>query len=117
MSHPTLEFDAALDELLTHLVEESAEVIQACTKMRRFGIGGTDPRVEGGPANHMALAMELGQVLCVWECINGLRMTLLRDEDVQAGREHKFVRFQKYLKHSTVELVDGYIRTRVKESS
>ena len=108
---PTREarFAAALDELLRHLEEEAAEVIQACTKMGRFGPGGQDPRVENGPLNHQALAMELGQLMAVWHALDALEPSLLRAKDVMRGRDKKFERMAKELKHSTVtfSLVEG----------
>ena len=103
--------EAQLDELLTHLIEEASEVIQACTKMRRFGPGGTDPRVQGGRCNHSALAFELGQLSLVWEAINGLHVPLIRDSDVQEGRESKFEKLGRYLEHSRLELRDGHVWT------
>ena len=47
------------DEILTILAEECAEVIQACSKIKRFGLG----------ANVEALAKELGDLQCMIELV------------------------------------------------
>lgn len=108
--------ETQLCELLEHLEEEAAEIIHACKKIKRFGIGGTDPRVKDGMANHVALAYELGQFILIWDAINGLRMPLLRNDDVQAGRVSKFEKLCRYLKHSTLVIDEnGELRTVRKE--
>ena len=108
-------FEAQLDELLTQLIGEAAEVIRACTKMQRFGPGGRDPKVKDGMLNHQALAFELGQFFLVWEAINGLHVMLIRDEEVQAGKASKFEKLGRYLEHSRLELRDGNVWTLQKE--
>jgi NTP pyrophosphatase (non-canonical NTP hydrolase) len=104
-------FNLALDELLTHLEEEAAEVIQACTKMRRFGPGGADPRVANSPLNHQALATELGQLRLVVSAIQALDSMLLREADLAAGYESKREKLQRYLKHSVLTVHGHQVMT------
>lgn len=102
----------ALDELLTHLEEEAAEIVQACTKLRRFGPEERDPRLQPSeaPTNRKALAMELGQLLCVIDCLQTLNVLYFRDEECKEGWERKCGRLQKYLKHSELVVVDGEVK-------
>lgn len=102
----------AIEELLTHLEEEAAEVIQACTKLRRFGPEERDPRLRPSesPTNRKALALELGQLLCVVDCLQTIDPTYFRDEETREGWERKADRLQKYLKHSKLSLIDGEVR-------
>ncbi len=46
---------------LTTVIEECAEVIQACTKTQRFGLGSTWE----GSSNFEKLTAEVGDLLCV----------------------------------------------------
>lgn len=92
----------ALLELLVDLVEEAAEVVQACTTLERFGPDDSDPRMEGGPTNLQALAFEYGQLLTVQECIDAIDPELLDDDWIQKGRWAKLDELRRYLKHSTL---------------
>lgn len=106
----------ALDELLTHLEEEAAEVIQACTKLRRFGAEECDPRIdpaESPPNNRKALAMEMGQLLCVVECLQALDPLFFREDEGKEGWLRKANRLGKYLNHSKLDVVDGEVKLEV----
>ena len=105
-----------LDELLVHLIEEAAEVIQACTKMKRFGPEGTDYRIADSPTNAQALAFEMGQLLVVWSSFDGLGGILPLGSGVEGGWQSKFDKLNRYLEHSTLsKSEDGSIRTIVRE--
>ena len=60
--------DKQLDEILTILQEECAEVIQAVSKMRRFGRFGVD--LSTGATNTFHLQKELGDVLAMIELLD-----------------------------------------------
>jgi NTP pyrophosphatase (non-canonical NTP hydrolase) len=109
----------AIDELLTHLEEEAAEIVQACTKLRRFGLEEKDPRLNPAeaPTNRKALAMEFGQLVCVVDCLSALESSLFLNDNVKAGWDRKFGRLQKYLRHSTIATEDGELSVRVLRAS
>jgi hypothetical protein len=53
-----------LDERYLDLImEEAAEVIQCCTKIKRFGIEDSHPDYYEGKPNHVALRIEIGDLL------------------------------------------------------
>lgn len=56
----------AQDELLTILIEECAEVIQAATKIKRFGFDSTNME-ENPSTNFIALSKELGDLTAMIE--------------------------------------------------
>lgn len=51
------------NELLTMLMEEAAEIIHACAKIKRHGFGSFHPKT--GVDNSFALAEELKDFLCI----------------------------------------------------
>ncbi len=106
------EVSPAIAELLTHLEEEAAEIIQACTKLRRFGPVARDPRIHPSeaPTNRRALSMEFGQLACVVDCLMSLDAFYFVDDDIAQGWERKATRLVKYLKHSQLEIVEGEVR-------
>lgn len=98
--------DFAMDELLTHLIEECAEIVQACTKLRRFGAEATDPRDAESPPNRVALAREVGNLLFTLQALDALDDHFLSQEEIDKGRARKLLKLQQYLRHSKVEM-DG----------
>lgn len=58
---------AEIKEILGILQEECAEVIQAISKINRFGMTGIDPRDQR--SNQLKLEQELGDLLCMIELL------------------------------------------------
>lgn len=92
MSHTPL--TPAENERLVILMEECAEVIQAATKIQRFGYDGS---YDDGTGNREQLEREIGQVN------NAIRMMIERS-DIDASRItkahlEKAVTIGKYLVH------------------
>lgn len=52
-------------ELLNITTEECAEVIQAISKVQRFGLDGIHPDKKDGPTNKDHLTEEIGDLLCM----------------------------------------------------
>lgn len=59
-------------EVMDILQEECAEVIQAVSKIRRFGVDSKHP--EGGPTNLEHLEIEIGDVIAMIEIMNEFKM-------------------------------------------
>ena len=51
------------ERYLDLVIEECSEVIQCCTKIKRFGLKDSHPNYYRGRPNLMALKMELGDLL------------------------------------------------------
>ena len=66
-------------ENLELVIEECAEVIQAATKILRFGVDDRHPDYYDGMSNSQALAEEVGQLL---HCIDRLNLPM---DDVAGG--------------------------------
>ena len=66
-------------ENLELVIEECAEVIQACTKILRFGVDDSHPTYYDGLPNSQVLAEEVGQLL---HCID--RLDLQMDDVIKA---------------------------------
>ncbi len=87
-SEPVL--DPGVDEVLTLLIEECAEVIQRCTKNKRIGIR-SNPWT--GKHNRDQLELELGDVSAavrILHCMEALDMDqveVYREQKVQALRQ------------------------------
>jgi len=73
-------------ETMVILQEECAEVIQAVSKILRFGLNSTYPTVDSATTKE-CLTMEVGQLLCM---VNLLIDQGIVDEDAMiAAMEHK----------------------------
>ena len=79
-------------DILHNLAEECAEVIQACTKILRFGPGNINPKT--GESNLLALGEEVGNVLhCMDEA---MRQKLTPFHAVDRGRREKAEKMPRY---------------------
>lgn len=79
-------------EVLTILMEECAEVIQAASKMIRFG---REERPDNGVQNDQHLGIEIGEL---FEMINMTNMErLIFEGDISLGRARKRLGLAKYL--------------------
>lgn len=86
-------------ELLEILQEECAEVIQAASKLLRFGVGNTNPTT--GERNDRALGLEVGDLN------NMIRRVILAEIvnplDVGDGDRRKDERLERYLQTESPE--------------
>lgn len=82
-------------EILTILQEECAEVIQAASKLIRFG---KENRPEGGQRNTEALGLEVGDMFAMVTRVR--RAGLIRQRAIDAGVRRKRSRLKLYLQHS-----------------
>jgi hypothetical protein len=73
-----------LDGLLTHVVEECAEVTKVAMKIRRFGWRSYHPDDPSRTENRVALYMELADVVFVADRLRkALREQAVREQDLQ----------------------------------
>lgn len=77
-------------EDLELVIEECAEVIQAATKILRFGVDDSHPTYYDGAPNSQVLIEEIGQLL---HCID--RLDLPRDS-LQRAKARKWKKLQVY---------------------
>jgi len=90
---PLTEYEA---ELLILLMEEAAEVIQATSKLLRFGKDDFHPtRIN---TNSQELAMEIGDFLAVYNKVHQ-ETRLIEFMWVEKGLGRKFERMKKYMQH------------------
>ena len=82
-----------LEELLTILSEECAEVQQVASKCVRFGM---DSEYQG-QTNRQRLELELGDLLAMFKLI--LQETNLSEEAVMNAAEAKLVKVEKFMKN------------------
>lgn len=75
--------DDKTKEILSILQEECAEVIQAVSKINRFGIDGKD--MTTGITNRDALVTEVGDVIAMIYCLSSIGGFVKEDELVQAS--------------------------------
>ena len=90
--------DRALDERLTCLMEECAEVIQVCSKVKRFGFDDIHPQ-KGGKANRQLLEEELG-VLMFWIEYLSFVSKDVHPAGIEEAKLHKESRVKDYLFHN-----------------
>ncbi len=79
-------------ELLTITMEECAEVIQACSKLLRFG---KENRPDDGRSNSQALAAELGDVECM--ILKLVDAKLVNYDDITRSAQRKHTRLDFYM--------------------
>ena len=82
------------EEGLNILQEECAEVIQAASKIKRFGLIGKP--INTTLTNRESLEMELGDVLALVDLLvaSGLGIT---EEGIEKARVNKMMRLSKYM--------------------
>lgn len=91
----------AQDEVLTILIEECAEVIQAASKLKRFGLVENPPDYSySGETNVSMLGKEIGDVSAMIGFCSGYG--LIHQADVVVGMKRKPERLRKYAKHIEV---------------
>lgn len=98
------ELERAVNELLTHVEQEAAEVIQACTKLRRFGPDGADPRLPLSPTNIQALCFELGQLWQTVDVVFALAELGACNSALYRGRDRKWQWLIRELEHVVLSL-------------
>lgn len=82
------------EECLNILQEECAEVIQAASKIKRFGVVGKP--VNTTLTNKESLEMELGDVLALVDLVTNSGLGVTR-EGIEAARQNKMQRLAKYM--------------------
>lgn len=82
------------EECLNILQEECAEVIQAASKIKRFGVVGKP--INTTLTNKESLEMELGDVLALVDLLTGSGLGVTR-EGIEAARQNKMQRLAKYM--------------------
>lgn len=96
--------ERAANELLTHLEEEAAEVIQACTKLRRFGPESTHPDLPRGLTNIEQLCFEIGQFWQTVDVVLALRELGGSEVLLFQGRRKKWDYLVRELRHLRLSL-------------
>ena len=76
------------EEILTILQEECAEVIQAISKVNRFGIDG----IHNGKSNRDHLEEEIGDLMCMFELM--LENGIIQKESVDNAKERKIAKLK-----------------------
>ena len=93
--------DAARNERLQCLTEESCEVGKAVQKIHRFGPAATNPEDEYKISNRELLEREVGDVLYVIEML--IHFGELRLENLCEAMRIKYRRIKKYAQHQPIE--------------
>lgn len=84
------------EECLNILQEECAEVIQAASKIKRFGIHAFNPSLENSPTNLENLEMELGDLLAMIDMCKAAGIGLT-DEGLERAKQAKMQRVKKWM--------------------
>ena len=82
-------------EVMAILQEECAEVIQAVSKINRFGMDS----VWQGVSNHQALITEIGDVLAVISILVDETDININSDDLQKAIDAKFEKLKIFLPH------------------
>ena len=82
------------EECLNILQEECAEVIQACSKIKRFGLIGKP--LNTTLTNRESLEMELGDVLALVDLLKGAGLGIT-EEGIERAREDKMKRLSRFM--------------------
>lgn len=82
------------EECLNILQEECAEVIQAASKIKRFGVIGRP--INTTLTNRESLEMELGDVLALVDLVKGSGLGVTA-EGIEAARQNKMQRLSRYM--------------------
>lgn len=89
--------DNNIEEYLTILQEECAEVIQAISKIKRFGKYSRNPYLENSKNNKTTLNEEIGDLLAMIDIIIQ-ESDLLDAELINSSKEKKKTKVPKWLK-------------------
>lgn len=84
------------------LVEECAEVVQAMSKINRFGINSVSP-YEGSVSNRQALVSELGDVLAMIELLKDVPYFSITDEELEVAKAKKIKKMNYWLHNPIVK--------------
>lgn len=82
-------------EVMAILQEECAEVVQAVSKINRFGMDS----VWQGVSNHQALITEIGDVLAVISILVDETDININSDDLQKAIDAKFEKLKIFLPH------------------
>jgi len=85
--------NSKIEETLVILQEECAEVIQATSKILRFGFSSRYP-TEDSASTKECLAMEAGQLLCMIGLL--VEQGAINEDDMMAAMEHKKVKLKEW---------------------
>ena len=80
-------------EALVIMQEECAEVIQAVSKIIRFGYDSRYP-TEDCASTRECLTMEIGQVLCMVNIL--IEQNIINEDDMLAAMEHKKIKLETW---------------------
>lgn len=96
------------EECLNILQEECAEVIQAASKIKRFGVVGKP--VNTSLTNRESLELELGDVLALVDLVKGAGLGVTT-EGIERARLDKMQRLSKFMHtwSETQESINGHI--------
>ena len=82
------------EEVLNILQEECAEVIQAASKIKRFGVVGKNP---ASPLTNLEnLELEIGDVLALVDMVTNANLGVTK-EGIEKARVDKMKRLSKYM--------------------
>lgn len=82
------------EECLNILQEECAEVIQAASKIKRFGVIGKP--INTTLTNRESLEMELGDVLALVDLVKGSGLGVT-EEGIERARANKMLKLSKFM--------------------
>jgi NTP pyrophosphatase (non-canonical NTP hydrolase) len=81
------------------LQEEAAELIQAISKIRRFGLQARNPLVENSPTNLENFVQEMADVQTLIDIVIEQTDLPITHEMWYVSRERKIAKLEKYLSH------------------
>jgi NTP pyrophosphatase (non-canonical NTP hydrolase) len=88
-----MELNERIKESLVITQEECAEVIQAISKILRFGFDSRYPTEESASTKE-CLTMEVGQLLCMVNIL--LEQGVIDEDDMIAAMEHKKIKLETW---------------------
>lgn len=91
----------AQEEAIVLLMEECGEVIQACSKILRHGLGSTHPNSPLGPTNQDYLNKEVGDLMTAIDI--SIEENVLIDSRICFSRSEKRRSVQQYLRYALKE--------------
>lgn len=86
--------DPFIEECLIVLQEECAEVVQAISKIRRFGPNSFNPNDENKTTNLALLSQEIGDVLAMIDYL--VEEGLITEHDLRNAKIKKRIKFSQY---------------------
>jgi NTP pyrophosphatase (non-canonical NTP hydrolase) len=88
-----MELNERIKESLVITQEECAEVIQAISKILRFGFDSRYPTEESASTKE-CLTMEVGQLLCMVNIL--IEQGIIDEDDMIAAMEHKKIKLETW---------------------